>query len=173
MKPSEILKKIETLLSGTVKLETMTLDNGTVIEADSFEAGVSVFVVSGEERVALPVGEYTLEDGRMITVEEEGIIAMIGDAPQTEPAPVQAEKEPVYATKEEVDEIKALLAEIKSSLQLQSEKEESLLSEVQKLSAELEKPAAEPFKHSPEKGGEKTLKLGSESIVEFLNNRKK
>jgi len=63
-----------------VELEQRTLENGTVIEADSFEAGRDVFIVTEEEKVALPVGEYTLEDGKILKVEEEGIIASVEDA---------------------------------------------------------------------------------------------
>jgi phosphoglycolate phosphatase-like HAD superfamily hydrolase len=47
------------------ELATMKLMDGvTVLEADAFEAGMEVFIVTeDEQRVALPVGEYELEDG--------------------------------------------------------------------------------------------------------------
>jgi hypothetical protein len=41
-----------------VKLEQMKLENGTVLEADKFEAGNEIFIVTEDERVALPIGEY-------------------------------------------------------------------------------------------------------------------
>ena len=63
MKATEVLKRIMTELSAKsvveVKFEQMKLDNGTALEADSFEAGNEVFIVNEEERIALPVGEYT------------------------------------------------------------------------------------------------------------------
>ena len=34
-----------------VKLEQMALDNGTVIEAEMFEAGQAVFIVNGEDKL--------------------------------------------------------------------------------------------------------------------------
>jgi len=80
MKTTEMLSKIKALLNTSVKLAQQTLDNGTVIEAESFEAGQSVFIVTEDERVALPIGEYKLEDGRSLVVEEEGVIASIGEA---------------------------------------------------------------------------------------------
>ena len=55
-------------LSEEVKLEQQALENGTVIEADSFEAGSEVFIVTEDEKVALPIGEYQLEDGRILVV---------------------------------------------------------------------------------------------------------
>ena len=70
-----MLNKIKTLLDINVKLEEMKLENGTVVEAESFEKGKEIFIVTDEERVALPVGEYILESGDLLMVEEEGIIA--------------------------------------------------------------------------------------------------
>lgn len=72
--------QLEETVVTKVELEQRTLENGTVIEADSFEAGKEVFIITEEEKVALPVGEYTLEDGKILKVEEEGIIASVEDA---------------------------------------------------------------------------------------------
>ena len=77
-----MLNKVKELigveLSEEVKLAQATLENGTVIESESFEAGSEVFIVTEDEMVALPVGEYKLEDGETLIVEEEGIIASVG-----------------------------------------------------------------------------------------------
>ena len=65
MKATEILSKAKELLSiesEEVKLAQATLENGTVIEADDFAEGKDVFIVTEDERVALPVGDYKLED---------------------------------------------------------------------------------------------------------------
>lgn len=86
MKATEVLKRIMTELSSVkeeaieVKFEQMTLENGTLLEADAFEAGNEVFIVNEEERIALPIGEYTLADGRMLYVAEEGIIGEVKSA---------------------------------------------------------------------------------------------
>ena len=56
----------------------MTLEDGeTVIEADVLEAGQAVFIVSDDERIPLPVGEYTTADGQTIVVTEEGMISEV------------------------------------------------------------------------------------------------
>lgn len=84
MKPSEMLSRITTLLQAKVQLEEMKLENGTVIEADSFAEGESVFIITEDEKVPLPIGEYTMEDGKTIVVEEEGVIASLGEAKEEE-----------------------------------------------------------------------------------------
>ncbi|HBY67154.1 MAG TPA: hypothetical protein DEG69_04950, partial [Flavobacteriaceae bacterium] len=85
MKALEMLNKVKELVG--VELETekvtlaqATLKNGTVLESESFEKGSEVFIVTEDERVAVPVGSYELEDGEMILVKEEGIIDSIGKA---------------------------------------------------------------------------------------------
>jgi hypothetical protein len=50
MKPSEMLKEVKTLLGMEIKLEQMKLDNGTVLEAEAFEAGNEVFIVTEDEK---------------------------------------------------------------------------------------------------------------------------
>jgi hypothetical protein len=74
MKSSEMLNQIKTLLNIEVKFEEMKLENGTVVEAESFEKGKEIFIKTDDEKVAMPVGEYILEDSRLLVVEEEGII---------------------------------------------------------------------------------------------------
>mgnify|MGYP000108694920 CR=1 FL=1 len=85
MKATEVLKRIMTELSSVketveVKFAQMSLDNGTVLEAEAFEAGNEVFIVNEEERIALPIGEYTLADGNVLYVAEEGIISEVKSA---------------------------------------------------------------------------------------------
>ena len=164
MKSQETLSKIMELLNlqDEVKLESMKLENGTTIEAEAFEANQEVFIVTEEdEKIALPVGEYTLEDGRILVVAEEGIIAEVREAEEEAPEEAPATEEVVeeveqaeeeqemsYATKEElsaaVEEMKAMIEEIKAMM---SPKEEEMAEEVD-LSAD--EPAAKPIKHSPD-----------------------
>ncbi|MCP3683124.1 MAG: hypothetical protein GY861_10575, partial [bacterium] len=84
-------------LQDEVKLESMKLENGTTIEAEAFEANQEVFIVTEDEKIALPVGEYELEDGRILVVAEEGVIAEMRDggeeAPAEEPAQEEATEE--------------------------------------------------------------------------------
>jgi hypothetical protein len=142
MKATDMLNKVKELigveLSEEVKLAQATLENGTVIESESFEAGGEVFIVTENDKIALPVGEYTLEDGEILVVEEEGIIASIGAVAEEAPAEeeVEAQEEEMgYATKEELAEVKAMIEEIKSMLE-PKEEEMSADSEVPSVKSE-------------------------------------
>lgn len=77
MKNTDILNRINALLQRNVKLEQATLENGTVIEADSFETGSPIFSIDGENKNPLEVGTYTLDDGHVIEVTEIGVIAEV------------------------------------------------------------------------------------------------
>ena len=66
-----MLNQIKTLLNIEVKLEDMKLENGTIVSAESFEEGKEIFIVTDDEKVAMPVGEYILEDSRLLVVTEE------------------------------------------------------------------------------------------------------
>ncbi|MFT4643659.1 MAG: hypothetical protein ACJAT9_000143 [Polaribacter sp.] len=79
------LNQIKELLNIQVKLEETKLENGTVISAESFEKDNEIFIVTDDEKVAMPVGEYLLEDGRLIVVSEEGIIADVRDVADDAP----------------------------------------------------------------------------------------
>jgi hypothetical protein len=161
-------------LSEEVKLEQMKLENGAVLEAESFEAGKEIFIVTEDEKVAVPVGVYEMEDGRILTVAEEGLIAEIKEAGEEEKpeeeveAKEEEEKEEMgYATKEELAEVKEMIEEIKAMLEPKEEMsadelgnlmteelakhEKTELSEVpEEVKVELSEPAAEPIKPNPE-----------------------
>ena len=164
MKSNELLNQVKTLLGMEVKLEQMKLENGTVLEAEKFESGNEIFIVTEDERIALPIGEYILENGIVVVIEEEGLINEIKsmeseEAPEVEvevEAKEEEKEEMGYATKEELAEVKYMIEEIKAMLEPKKEEE---LSEVKaELSAELPKevlaelsqPAVEPINTNAE-----------------------
>jgi hypothetical protein len=166
MKANNILNRILAELSSIreVKFEQMTLENGAVLEAESFEAGNEVFVLSGEDRVAAPVGEHLLEDGRVLVITEEGVIAEIKEA-AAEAEEVEVEVEAAAATElaEEVEEAPAVVAIIEKVLEeiammreeMKGMREEmggyAKKEEMSAIKAELSAaPAAKPIKHNPE-----------------------
>ena len=107
MKNTTLLEKIKALLSQEVKLEQMMMADGvTKIEADSFETGKEVFVVTeDEQKIAVPVGEYELEDGRILVVVEEGIISEVKEVKEEEEMPeAPAEEVPTEAKDQEMSE---------------------------------------------------------------------
>lgn len=179
MNTNDMISKIKEVLnlSEEVKLEQQALENGTVLEAEAFESGNEVFIVTEDEKVAVPVGEYQLEDGRILVVAEEGLIAEIKteeaeeeteEVEASEDVELEEEKEEMkYATKEELAEVKQVLEEIKAMLEpkedlsadelgnLMTEElckhEKVELSEVpEEVQEELNQPAAEPIQANPE-----------------------
>ena len=175
MKATEILSKIKTYLgedtadivenieqSQVVELAQAKLDNGTVLEAEAFEAGNEIFILTDDEKVAVPVGEYTMEDGQILVVSEEGIIGEIKSAEQEEEEVEASEEveeleevEAEYATKEELAEVKSMLEEIKQMI----EKKEEMSEVEEQVKEELsETPATEAITHNPEPKQKVSLK---------------
>jgi hypothetical protein len=126
-----VVNQIKELLGMDVKLAQMKLMDGvTVIEAEAFEPEMAVFIVNEDERVPMPVGEYVLEDGNVLKVEVEGVIASI-EMP-VEEAPVVEEE--VETTKKE-EEMATEVATPKRVVE--SVTKEMFFSEIEKLRAEI------------------------------------
>ena len=163
-----------------VQLAELKLQNGTVLEAESFESGKEVFIKTEDENVALPVGEYELEDNKILVVEEEGVIKEIKNAEHEEDEDKDKEKEDMrYVTREEfrkeMDELKEHINKMMDHKDKEKEKMSSeevslavteVLNEEAQLKEELSKPASAPIKHNPEE--EKTV-----SRFKFAQNRNK
>ena len=106
MKSNKVIEKIKDVLNlnEEVKLEQTKLENGTIIEADSFEEGKEVFIVTDDEKVAMPVGEYILEDTRLLVVEEEGVIADVREVSDEVPSKETEEGEEIEEELKEEDD---------------------------------------------------------------------
>lgn len=138
MNTNQILNKVRVLLGMEVKLEQMMLVDGvTTIEAESFEPEMEVFVVTeDEQKIPVPVGEYEMEDGRILVVEVEGIIKEVKakeEVPAEETAPEAEAEVPVEA--------EAVTATPKKTVE--SVIKESFFSEIEALKAENETLKAE------------------------------
>ena len=172
MKSNEMINQIKTLLNIEVKLEETKLENGTIVSAESFEKGKEIFIVTDDEKVAMPVGEYLLEDGRLVVVSEEGMIGDVREVSDEVPEKESEEGKEItedleedkeekkeemgYVTREElssaIDEVKATIDEIK---EMMAPKEEDLSNDSNSLKSrtvkeEFSEAAAKPIKHNPE-----------------------
>ena len=141
---NSLINQIKTLLGMEVKLETMKLSDGvTVLEAEMFEAGNEVFVVTeDEQKIALPVGEYEMEDGRILIVVEEGIISEIKEKEEEEEEmPEEAPIEEEAKKEQEMETSKAAPKKIVESMIKESffSEIEALKNENNELKAELSK----------------------------------
>lgn len=179
-----LLKRIG-LKSVEIKLEEMKLDDGvTVLEAEVFEAGQPVNVKTEDgQLIPVPVGEYALEDGMVLVVAEEGMIAEIKEAVTEEEAPVE-EEQPVAASEKpaetplpksiiesqskeykfekmesELKELKELVVEL--SAKLSEEKKEEVKDEVE---------LAKPIVHNPERKAKETVTFSAKNPLEKFFN---
>jgi len=134
MKDNSILNKVREVLGLEVKLEQRKLDDKvTVIEAETFEQGEEVMIVTeDEQKIALPIGEYKMESGEILVITEEGII---GELKEAEEEVVEEE------VKEEVveEEVEAATEESKPIKKtVESIVKETFFSEMEKLKKENE-----------------------------------
>jgi outer membrane biosynthesis protein TonB len=176
-----MLTKIKALLS-VVKLAEAKLENGTVIEAEAFEAGQAVFIVSDEERVPLPIGNYTMESGDLLMVQEEGMISSV--TPSTELAD---EEIVVEAPEEVVSEVEAIVEAVVEVITPVIEEVKSEIEELKKKFSKLEEQPKEEeapkeekkeemsrkFKHNPERKtaikGNLSKNQGSSTLERVFN----
>ena len=136
MNEKSILNKVRTLLGLEVKLETMRLSDGvSMLEADAFEAGQPVFILTeDEQRIPLPIGEYELEDMRILVVIEEGVIADVREAAEPE---VEVEVEAPEAEAPMVEEEVVASTEAPQAKKIiESVIKESFFSEIEALKKE-------------------------------------
>jgi hypothetical protein len=176
---TNVLTQIKHLLGMEVKLEQMRLSDGmTVIEADSFDPEMAVVIVTeDEQKIPLPVGEYELEDGRILVVAVEGIIAEIKEkeeeapeveieveAPEAEmPAEeVMAEAEVTNPKKtvesiiketffSEMEALKAENEELKAKLEMFSKVEPTPEATTEEATEKVELEEVKPITFNPEK----------------------
>jgi hypothetical protein len=188
---NSLINQIKTLLGMEVKLETMKLSDGvTVLEAEMFEAGNEVFVVTeDEQKIALPIGEYEMEDGRILIVVEEGIISEIKEKEEEEEEmPEEAPIEEEAKKEQEMETSKAAPKKIVESMIKESffSEIEALKNENNALKAELSKlketkevelSEVKPISFNPEnENTNESIKLSAkrqrttmDSILEKLN----
>jgi hypothetical protein len=151
---NSLINQIKTLLGMEVKLEQMKLMDGvTVLEADMFEAGNEVFVVTeDEQKIPVPVGEYEMEDGRMLIVVEEGIISEVKEKEEEEEVEVEEPIEEEAKKEQEMETAKSAPKKV-----VESTIKESFFSEIEALKKENEMLKAELSKSNEVKENEVEL----------------
>ena len=141
-----------------VKLGMATLKDGTTqIEymGEMMEVGADVFVVNGEDRAPLPVGEYELEDGKMLVIVEDGKIAEVKEMVEEEVMEELSEDATAKAMTEDfkqlmksltikyAEESKAMVDDLKASFDAQLAEQNKVIEELKKT------PMATPIKSAP------------------------
>jgi hypothetical protein len=144
MNNKAILNKVRELLGMEVKLEQRKLEDGvTIIEADEFAPENEVVIITEyEQRIPLPIGEYKMDDGMILVVTEEGLIAEIKEeAAEEEEEVIEEEAKKDYEEKEEemADESKPVKKVVESIVKETFFNEiETLKKENEELKAKLE-----------------------------------
>ena len=177
MNLQDVFKKIELALTPEkVELASMTLADGTMVEAEVFEAGANAFLVDGEgNRVAVPVGEHKLEDGKILVVEEEGIIKEIKEAMMEEEPAIEVEIEaaaeeaaPEMSIGDLVAMVNSLREEVEMMKQEMGKKQEMAEEVVEEEApvAEVAMAAQKPIVAAPvEKKHELKFHIGAERVA--------
>ena len=115
------LKKV-VLADDQIELAEFTLEDGTVIIAESLEAGEAVYTMDGEERKPLPAGDYLLSDGTTLVVSEDGVVGEI--MAKAEEAETLSEEDVTKIEKKvtdqaaEIEELKAANEKSKANLKV-------------------------------------------------------
>lgn len=151
MKPSELLKQISVLLSAEAKVELaqMTTADGVVLEAEAFEVGKDIFVVTEEGTEPAENGEYKV-DGATIVVLDGKIDSIVEVETETE-----IEVEAAEEVKEEV-KVEAVSQEevIKAVVEAIAPMLEEMKSQITEMKKEMEgykQTKMSKVIHSPEK----------------------
>jgi len=165
MNNKAILNKVRELLGMEVKLEQRKLEDGvTIIEADEFAPENEVVIITeDEQRIPLPIGEYKMDDGMILVVTEEGLIAEIKEeAAEEEEEVIEEEAKKDYDEKEEemADEAKPVKKVVESIVK------ETFFNEIETLKKENEELKAKLQNLSKVETTEETEEVTSEKVVE-------
>ena len=166
MNNKAILNKVRELLGMEVKLEQRKLEDGvTIIEADEFAPENEVVIITeDEQRIPLPIGEYKMDDGMILVVTEEGLIAEIKEeAAEEEEEVIEEKAKKDYDEKEEemADEAKPVKKVVESIVK------ETFFNEIETLKKENEELKAKLQNLSKVETTEET-----EEVVEVVEDEK-
>jgi hypothetical protein len=154
LETNEENKPLEMMAEGV-----LTDGSKIVTPADAWVEGVEIFVETEQGALPLAPGEYTLQDGTVIVVEQEGILNEIRPVVE-EPAEVEVEAEAEKKEEKQMDEqkvkaiVETLIKEYKFSAIEELKKENSELKDsvvmlsdaIQELSKPYEAKKNEPAK---------------------------
>lgn len=117
--------------------QVKTEDGQAIFEADTFAVGEAVFIVTEDGKIPAPAGEFALEDGNQIEVDENGTIVEIAK----KEAEIEEEitEEVVAEDMPMKEEIKEEMMKPKRTVKSKTEMEESYFSkQISELEAKFE-----------------------------------
>ena len=164
------LNQIKVILGLEVKLASEKLVDGTVVEAENFEAGFPLFVIAADgTKSPAPAGTHELESGAKVEVDQEGKIVSIEEK-ETEAPKVEVEVEaaaedmvPASETPEEIAKKEASVSEAMKKMVMAVEEIAKDVTEIKKDVAETKTEMAamksKYEKFSKTAGGDKAPKV--------------
>jgi hypothetical protein len=161
-----------------VNLASMKTEDGqATFDAESFEVGSAIFVVTEDGKIPAPQGEYAMEDGTIVKVDDKGYIVeistkeeevmeepIIEEVMQDEPMKEQiveemAKPKKLTETTTKVSEFSAELSEIREELNALKMKLSSVTEERDELVSRLASEEAPRSFHSPEASPVNSMKF--------------
>lgn len=161
-----------------VNLASMkTMDGQATFDAESFEVGSAIFVVTEDGKIPAPMGEYAMEDGTIVKVDDKGYIVEIStkeeEAPEAiveetvmEDAPMKeqiveemAKPKKLTETTTKTTEFSAEISEIREELNSLKLKLSSAIEERDELKSRLASEEAPRSFHSPESAPAHSIKF--------------
>jgi hypothetical protein len=139
----EILNRVYDIVMGKESTEetkvelaqVKTMDGEAIFDAEAFEIGNAVFIVTEEGNIPVPMGEYMLEDGMKIEVDEQGVIVEVSIEGEEEVV------EEVIEAKDEIEKEETGMMESmpKKVVKSKTEMEESYFSKIETRLSAIEK----------------------------------
>jgi hypothetical protein len=139
----DILNRVYDIVMGKESTEEIkvelaqvkTADGEAIFDAEAFEVGQAVFIVTEEGNIPVPMGEYMLEDGMKIVVDEQGVIVEVSAEGEEEVV------EEVIEAKDEIEKEETGMMESmpKKVVKSKTEMEESYFSKIETRLSAIEK----------------------------------
>ena len=182
----ELLNDLKGMFSKQVKLAQAKLQDGTgaiEFDGDMPMVGAAISLVTADGNVPAPVGEYTLEDGTVVTVTDVGMISEISTAAEdaadaTEPAAMASPTTSLDETGQLKDMISSILVKFGEDMEAKFTKQlDAKFSQTEKevtaLKVELgAEPAVSKTRVAPVEQAAKVSVTQKGRLLDGLNNLK-
>lgn len=164
------INQIKLVLGMEVKLAKEKLVDGTIVEAESFEPGYPVFVITEQGPTPAPMGVHETEEGLVIEIDDQGKIISVTEKAAEESAEEASVEVEIEAAEEEVEveeeeKSSTEMKDIKESMKQMLKLVEDVVKEVAEVKTEMAEMKEKYAKFSKEPGGTKVPKITKEEFA--------
>ena len=164
---SEVVETETQVEETVVELASAELVDGTKVEAEAFEIGKQLLVVTEEGPVSAPEGVHETNDGMLLTVDAEGVITSVDKAEQPDEELVETKDE--FSSEDFLNQVAELINNKFAELENRINKVDA------EFSAYLEEPAAKKITNNlseTQKFEGDLAEARFQKLVEFRNQSK-